>query len=107
MLGYYGEIAGPVDPNLYDRITAGAEPVTDRPGSLKSSDIERARRERGPFASDEELLLAIFYDDRELDALKRAGPIDTDYPLEDTPLLTLVRELAKRRDLRSVRLSGK
>src|SRR5205814_9009970 len=25
VLGYYGEIAGPIDPNLYDRIANGAE----------------------------------------------------------------------------------
>ena len=28
VLGYYGEIAGPIDPNLFDRITKGAEPTT-------------------------------------------------------------------------------
>ena len=32
VLGYYGEIAGPIDPNIFDRITRGAEPVTARPG---------------------------------------------------------------------------
>ena len=30
-----------------------------------------------------------------------AGPIRTDYPLADTPLLTLLKEVAQRRDLRS------
>jgi len=32
--GGYGEIAGKIDQNLYDRITAGAEPITERPGAL-------------------------------------------------------------------------
>ncbi len=34
VLGYYGEIAGPIEPNLFDRITNGAEPTSARPGDL-------------------------------------------------------------------------
>ncbi len=61
VLGYYGEIAGPIDPNLYDRIAKGAAPTTARPGDLVEPGIPRVRRERGPFASDDDLLLAAFY----------------------------------------------
>ena len=32
--GGYGEIAGRIDPNLYDKIARGAEPITERPGAL-------------------------------------------------------------------------
>lgn len=101
VLGGYGKIPGSIDPDLYDRITGGAEPVTDRPGSLVAPAVERLRRERGPFDSDDDLLLAAFYDRREYDALKSAGPIDTEYPLASTPLVTLVKELTQRRDVRS------
>jgi oxaloacetate decarboxylase alpha subunit len=101
VLGYYGEIAGPIDPNLYDRITKGAEPTSARPGDLLEPDIPRIRRERGPFASDDDLLLAAFYPEREYNSLKSAGPIDTDYPLASTPLVTLIKEVAQRRDIRS------
>lgn len=104
VLGGYGEIAGEIAPNLYDRIARGAEPQTERPGALVPPGLERIRRERGPFASDDDLLLAAFYDAREYGALKAAGPIDTDYPLGETPLLTLVKEIAARPDIRSVRL---
>lgn len=102
VLGYYGEIAGPIDPNLFDRIARGAEPVTVRPGELIEPAIGRLRRERGPFASDDDLLLAAFYGDGEYKALKAAGPIDTDYPLADTPLLTLVKEITRRPDISTV-----
>ena len=61
VLGYYGEIAGPIDPNLFDRITKGAEPTSARPGDLLDPGIPKIRRERGPFASDDDLLLAAFY----------------------------------------------
>ncbi len=97
--GGYGEIAGPIDANLYDRITRGAEPITDRPGALLPPAIERLRRSRGPFETDEDLLLAAFYGDGEYSALKAAGPIRTDYPLGETPLLTLIKGISERPDI--------
>jgi oxaloacetate decarboxylase alpha subunit len=104
VLGYYGEIAGPIDPNLYDRIANGAKPAKGRPGDLLEPGIPKLRRERGPFASDDDLLLAAFYPRSEFDALKAAGPITTDYPPGPTPLVTLVREIAQRRDIRGFHL---
>lgn len=106
VMGGYGEIAGRIDPNLYDRIARGAEPITERPGALVPPALDRLRRERGPFASDDDLLLAAFYDEREYRALKAAGPIDTDYALAATPLVTLVREIAARPGIKSVHLVG-
>jgi oxaloacetate decarboxylase alpha subunit len=102
--GGYGEIAGEIEPDLYDRITRGADPITERPGALVPPGLARIRRDRGPFESDDDLLLAAFYDAREYAALKAAGPIDTDYSLAATPLVTLVREIASRPDIRSIRL---
>jgi oxaloacetate decarboxylase alpha subunit len=101
VLGYYGEIAGPIDPNLFDRIANGAEPTSARPGDLLEPGIRKLRRERGPFLSDDDLLLAAFYPPRECDALGAAGPIATDYPLASTPLATLLKEVAQRRGIRS------
>jgi oxaloacetate decarboxylase alpha subunit len=104
VLGYYGEIAGPIDPNLFDRISKGADPTRARPGDLLDPGIPKVRKERGPFDSDDDLLLAAFYPRREYDALKAAGPIDTEYPLSPTPLVTLLKEVAARRDIRSFHL---
>ena len=103
--GGYGEIAGKIDPNLYDRITRGAAPITVRPGALVAPALARIRESRGAIASDDDLLLAAFYDDRQYRALKDAGPISTDYPLLETPLLTLVKELATRPTIKSFRLA--
>ena len=99
--GGYGEIAGEIDPNLYDKITRGAELITERPGELVAPALERLRKNRGPFASDDDLLLAAFYDDTQYSALKDAGPINTEYNLMETPLLTLVKELADRPSIKS------
>ena len=101
VLGHYGEIAGPIEPNIYDRIAGGAQTVTVRPGDLLEPAIKRLREERGPFRSDDDLLLAAFYSDAEYKALKATGPIGTDYPLASTPLATLVKEIALRPDIKS------
>lgn len=102
--GGYGEIAGPIDENLYDKITRGAQPIKERPGALVPPALDRVRTSRGPFASDDDLLLAAFYDDTQYRALKDAGPIATDYSVMGTPLLTLVKELTNRPSIKSFRL---
>jgi oxaloacetate decarboxylase alpha subunit len=101
VLGYYGEIAGPIEPNIFDRVSDGAEPVKVRPGDLLEPAVKRIRRQRGAFRSDDDLLLAAFYSDGEYNALKAAGPIKTEYPLAGTPLITLLREIALRPDIKS------
>lgn len=101
VLGHYGEVAGPIDQDIFDRITRGEEPVKVRPGELMEPGIQRLRKERGPFSSDDDLLLAAFYSDSEYQALKAAGPIKTEYPLAATPIATLLREVAARRDVTS------
>lgn len=103
--GGYGEIAGEIDPNLYDRLARGAAPIEERPGALLKPALKRLRRDRGPFESDDDLLLAAFYSQKETDALEAAGPIDTAYPLADTPLVTLIKALAARPGLKSVQMS--
>ncbi len=99
--GGYGEIAGEIDANLYDRITRGAAVITERPGALVPPALERLRKSRGPFESDDDLLLAAFYDETQYGALKDAGPIATDYPLMETPLVTLIKGLAERPTIKS------
>ncbi|MEM7177765.1 MAG: pyruvate carboxylase subunit B [Pseudomonadota bacterium] len=99
--GGYGRIAGEIDPTLYDKITRGAQPITQRPGALVPPALKALRANRGPFASDDDLLLAAFYDTKEYGALKAAGPINTAYPLGPTPLVTLVKEITSRPNIRS------
>ncbi len=104
VLGGYGEIPGEIDANLVDRIARGAEPVRDRPGALIPPALDRVRRTRGPFNTEDDLLLAVYYDEATYAALKAAGPIDTRYPL-DPPIVHLVREIARRKDIRTFRLA--
>ncbi len=48
--------------------------------------------------------LAAFYNREQYDRLVDARPIRTDYPIGRTPLVTLIKELAARRDVVSVTL---
>jgi len=104
--GGYGEIAGRIDPNLYDKITRGAPAITERPGALVPPALERIRKSRGPFASDDDVLLAAFYDEGNYSALKAAGPIKTDYVAAQSPLVTLFRELGNRPTISSFALKA-
>tara|TARA_B100001939_G_scaffold1720_1_gene1626 strand:- start:962 stop:1855 length:894 start_codon:yes stop_codon:yes gene_type:complete len=99
--GGYGEIAGKIDPNLYDRITKGAEPITQRPGELVPPALKKARNRLGANASDDDVLLSVFYDEKEFNALKDKGPIDTYYPIMETPLKTLIKGITSRSDITS------
>lgn len=106
-LGYYGELAAPIAPHVLDRVAGREPPVTARPGGLLPPALPRVRAERGPFGSDDDLLLATFYTDEQYTKLVAARPITTDYPVALTPLATLVRELAARPQLVSVKLTRK
>ena len=86
---------------MYDRITKGAEPIKQRPGELVPPALKKARDRLGPNASDDDVLLSVFYDKKEFDALKEKGPIDTSYPIMDTPLKTLIKGITSRSDISS------
>ena len=101
MRGGYGQIPGSIDPNLYDKITRGKAPILERPGALVAPALEKIRKLRGPFVSDDDLLLSVFYDESLYEALKKEGPISLDYPLMTTPLLTLVNEISNRSTIRN------
>lgn len=99
--GGYGEIAGEIDPTLYDKITRGAEPIKERPGLLVAPAIKRLKDSRGPFDSDDDLLLAAFYDNKTYGALKSEGPIKTNYTIQESPLLTLIKGISSQKDVSS------
>ena len=72
--GHYGRLAGEVDPNVADRVfaTGSSEPLEGRAGEAIPAALPKLRSERGPFDSDDDLLLAAFYSDQELTELKQA-----------------------------------
>jgi len=102
--GGYGEIAGEIDPDLYDRISRGAEPKSARPGQYLEAAIPLLIKNCGPFESDEDLLLAAFYNEEIRTMLNSNGPINTDYPIMNTPLKTLLKEVTNRPSIKSFQI---
>lgn len=104
-LGYYGNTGGRVDPNALDRILQGkSEDRMDATAVFEEKIVDKFRAEHGPFASDEELLLALFYGKPAVQALNRNKSTFTDGVTVNTPLRVLVSELAKQKTFSFVRI---
>jgi oxaloacetate decarboxylase alpha subunit len=103
VLGHYGAPVGPIAPQVLDRVSermGGAEPISDRPGASLEPWIGRLRAERGPFASDDDLLLAAFYAPPVLETLfaeRRRSSRRTDYATSAlTPIKLLLDGIERR-----------
>jgi oxaloacetate decarboxylase alpha subunit len=104
-LGSYGKPPGPIDPNVLDRVTGGKEPFAGRAGELVPPALDKVRAERGPFASDDDLLLAVFYPPDQTAALwaaraRAAGRYEPEGGT--TPLAYLLWEITRQPALRRV-----
>jgi oxaloacetate decarboxylase alpha subunit len=104
-LGWYGQTPAPIDPDVFDRITDGEEPISERPGALMEPMVDKFRAEHGPFASDEELILALHYEAGHLEEWRKARADAIGYPTPKTPLATLIKELGERPDVTYVQVS--
>jgi len=99
ILGHYGELAAPVDKEVLDKIMKlpRTKELLDWEPPEKS--IKELRQEFGPELSDEEFLLRVLTTNQQaVDEVLAAKQTNYDYPKEDKPVLTLVRELTKRKD---------
>jgi len=107
LLGRYGKTPGPVNQDLLDSVVkrTGKQPIQERPGALVEPVVERFRRENGPFASDEEMLLEYLFMPEHIRALRAAGPMPLEDAVSTGPLADLVREVAKRKDVRHFHLA--
>jgi oxaloacetate decarboxylase alpha subunit len=101
--GQYGRLAAEPSAEFLDKARIGAnELTTARPSDAIQPALPRLRKQLGTGASDEDLLLAAFYEPALLLPLKAApqGP----YRFGTTPLMELMRYLASRGDLREARV---
>jgi pyruvate/oxaloacetate carboxyltransferase len=105
-VGGYGRLAAPPSAEFMDRARVRPEDIcTAAPAAALAPALPRLRQQLGASASDEDLLLAAFYDRPLIDALK---PLASTPTLVTTPLMELLRFLESRRDLQhaSVRYAG-
>lgn len=100
--GFYGRLAGQPSDEFLDKARIRRADVSqERAGADLQPWLPRLRAELGAAASDEDLLLAAFYDRSLIAPLRTAHA-----PLHDstTPLIELVRYLESRKDLQRVQL---
>ena len=71
-LGYYGDSGMPIEPNILDRILQGKSENAGRRTKCTSSQcLKHLGMQHGPFTSDEELLLNLFYGRQSIEAMGR------------------------------------
>jgi pyruvate/oxaloacetate carboxyltransferase len=101
--GYYGRLAAPPCDEFLERANIRPEEqVTERPAAHIEPWIPRLRARLGAEASDEQVLLAAFYDDALLAPLRDPVP---ECRFRTTPLYELVRWLAERKDIDRARIT--
>ncbi len=99
-MGYYGRLAAQPSDEFLERANIRPEDVvSERSAEHIEPWIPRLRAQLGAAASDEDLLLAAFYDKALLEPLRKPAPA---YRFRTTPLYELVQYLCNRTDLERV-----
>lgn len=100
--GAFGRPIWPLDPNVQDILTNGAQPIDPLEG-MNQPVLPKIRAEHGPFESDEDLLMFLFLHPAAYnDFKKNRKPID--WSPRPHPVTALVKSLAARTDLASVEI---
>jgi oxaloacetate decarboxylase alpha subunit len=109
VLGYYGTPPAPIAPELQERaVRKGDKFVKGRAGDHVPPTLDRLRKTRGPFRTDEDLLNAAFYNDEILKPLFAARD-KADYTRfyhGYNPLRELLAEVTRHRHIGYVGLRG-
>jgi len=101
-MGFYGRLAASPSAEFLEKAKIRAEDISsERVGAKLGLALPRLRKELGASTSDEDLLLAAFYDRSLLEPLKTAP---APYRFSTTPLLELVRYVESRHDVRHARI---
>jgi len=105
-LGHYGDPAAPLDPEIVDRVLS--RPRASELRHLEPLHLDGARDRFGPRISDEELLLRLTMPEEQVEAMLAAPPVEAPAAPRirpgRAPVVTLLRELAKRPALTHVEL---
>jgi oxaloacetate decarboxylase (Na+ extruding) subunit alpha len=96
LLGHYGEIPGPVDPDVRDRILSSPRGRRFEGWEQPQPSLAEVRREYGAHLSDEDLLLRTMLPPEDVDAMRAAGPLATDDDLAGTLPPALVDLIARQ-----------
>lgn len=104
-IGHYGEPAVAIDQNVLDRIVAGRSFASaDSEAIFGARILKEFKRVHGPFRSDEDLLLHLFYGKEHVEALAREkSTFDGRLSLKQ-PLRILIEEIARDTTLKTLKL---
>ena len=101
-MGYYGKLAAEPSQAFLERANIKpGEMATERPAAHIPPGLPRLRSQLGSTASDEELLLAAFYDKELLAPLAKPAPA---YQFRTWPLYELIRYMGTRSDIGRARI---
>ena len=95
VLGYYGKLLAPVQPDVLDRIIANGSPGIPLTPQPKEPALP-ALRKQYPDMDDEERMLRYLFKGTQVNDMLAAGAIRTEY-IFDKPIVHLIRELARRK----------
>jgi oxaloacetate decarboxylase alpha subunit len=98
VLGNFGRPAGPIDPDVRDRIL-GLPRARELAGEPPAPTPAELRKQFGSLISDEELLLRATMPVDQVDAMIASGPAQSHYTPEAQQVLRLGDHLAARQDL--------
>jgi oxaloacetate decarboxylase alpha subunit len=101
-LGHYGEPAAPLDPHVTERVLARRR--TSELRDLEPLQLEGARGRFGRGISDEELLLRLTMPEEQVNAIGPPSPAAVPRRAARHPVVTLLREVARRQDVTSLRV---
>lgn len=93
VLGYYGKLPFSVDQDVMDKIMSlprTKDFLNWRPPQPSIADL---RRKMGATLSDEELLLRLIVPEEHINAMLSAGPVKTEYPGPEKPVVELIKKL--------------
>ena len=97
-IGRFGRPNVPIAPEVMDRIDSLPRTRELREEPLMAP-VAELRRRIGVELSDEEFLLRATMPGGQVDAMKAAGPAERRYDPKVTPVMSLIRQLASRRDI--------
>ena len=97
-IGRFGRPNVPIAPEVMDRIDSlpRTRELRAEPGM---ADLEDLRRRIGRDLSDEEFLLRATMPGGQVDDMQAAGPAERHYDPSSAPVMSLIRQLAARRDV--------
>jgi oxaloacetate decarboxylase alpha subunit len=104
-LGYYGETAAPIEPDVLDQILGSPRAQTVRENPPEHPTLAELHTKYGT-TDDDEMLLRAILPETDLEKMRAAGPLKRDYPTMSSPELEQAAKLLKIANLPAIRLQS-